>query len=474
MGSVYEGTDRRDRTPVAVKLLHPHLTSEEAFRERFQREAHVGALLRSPYSVHILDYGTQDDQYYIVMEYVDGQTLRALMRPGPLPPKRALKIAVQVARALEEAQARGVVHRDIKPENIMLLADDSVKVTDFGIARQIGAGTLTVPGAFIGTVAYAAPEQFMGKADHRADVYSLGATLYDMLAGRAPFGGTLEEMLRAIRESPPDMDALAGFAPSVIDAVGRCLEKDPDARFQSASEAAAAFEEAMKPGTQALTVSTPAPAPAPALAANHPSQYVTSGTAATQPGEPAITLGLRPHKPMPLIGGRLNASRFDVLVTNYGQGPATVLLEASAENGNCRLKRSSPLAVMAGETKTVGLTVSPKVRRWRGDPLSHRIAVSAAAGGGAPPVEVRTQFEDRPYGWLPYGAGVGGALVLGAILLGLFTAGGSSATGITEDQLPGLVLSQADLGPSYAGLQSDPGQVWRFHERQPDRASLRR
>src|SRR3989337_2913882 len=177
MGTVYLGVDRRDGTLVAIKLLHPHLT-DTSFRERFEREAHVAALLRSPYTVHILDYGVVDGRYFIAMEYIDGEPLGQALRGGPLPVDRALRIAAQVARALEEAQARGVVHRDIKPENILLGSGDSVKVADFGIARQVGGGTLTMPGAFVGTLAYAAPELGLGQADHRSDIYSLGATLY--------------------------------------------------------------------------------------------------------------------------------------------------------------------------------------------------------------------------------------------------------------------------------------------------------
>src|SRR5207249_10737118 len=118
MGSVYSAVDQRDGTLVAIKLLHPHLSQDPSFKERFEREAHVAALLRSPYTVHILDYGAVDSRYFIAMEYIDGQTVGQALRDGPLPAERALRIAGQVSRALEEAQARGVVHRDIKPENV--------------------------------------------------------------------------------------------------------------------------------------------------------------------------------------------------------------------------------------------------------------------------------------------------------------------------------------------------------------------
>ena len=125
---VYEATDRRDGSRVAVKLLHPQLSGDEAFRERFEREAHVAALLRSPYTVHLLDFGVVDGTYFLAMEFIDGQAVAESIADGPLPPDRALPIAISVARALEEAEARGVVHRDIKPENIMLTSDGMMKV----------------------------------------------------------------------------------------------------------------------------------------------------------------------------------------------------------------------------------------------------------------------------------------------------------------------------------------------------------
>ncbi len=162
MGAVYQAIDRRDKSTVAVKLLHPHLAGEETFRERFEREAHVGALLRSPYTVHLLDYGFAGGYYFIVMEYVEGQTVKEALQGGPLEVRRALHIGAQVARALEEAGARGVVHRDIQPDTVLLGPGDSVKVSDFGIARQGGRATLTVTGGFVGTLAYAAPELALG------------------------------------------------------------------------------------------------------------------------------------------------------------------------------------------------------------------------------------------------------------------------------------------------------------------------
>lgn len=256
MGTVYAATDRRDGSRVAVKLLHPHLAAVDAgFRERFEREAHVAALLRSPYTVHVLDFGVVDGEYFLAMEYVEGTPLDAMIRAGPLDPERAVVIATDVARALEEAQARGVVHRDIKPENVLIEPDGHVKVADFGIARQVAQVGMTATGGFVGTAAYAAPEQALGEADHRTDVYALGAVLYCMIAGRPPFQGTtVFDVLRQHRESPVPPAPLARLPDTVANLIRRCLEKDPRDRYQSASELVGALER----GRRALQVASAA------------------------------------------------------------------------------------------------------------------------------------------------------------------------------------------------------------------------
>src|SRR5690348_7272097 len=147
MGTVHEGVDARDGSRVALKILHPELAaSDPTFRDRFEREAHVAALLRSPYTVHLNDFGVANGIYFLVMEYVEGDALSHALAQGPLEPSRALQVAIAVARALEEANARGVVHRDIKPDNILLAEDGGVKVADFGIARQEGGAGATVVG----------------------------------------------------------------------------------------------------------------------------------------------------------------------------------------------------------------------------------------------------------------------------------------------------------------------------------------
>jgi cyclophilin family peptidyl-prolyl cis-trans isomerase/predicted Ser/Thr protein kinase len=260
MGVVVEGFDRRDDSRVAVKLLHPYLAmADETYRERFEREAHIGALLRSPYTVHLLDYGVEQQHYFIVMEFIEGTSLAEVIRDeGPLEPARALRIASEVARALEEAGARGVVHRDIKPENILVDRDGRVKVTDFGIARQETAAGLTGTGGFVGTAHYAAPEQSEGFADQRTDVYALGATLYCMLAGHPPYDGrSVTDILIQHRVASLPMAPLSHLPDPVQNLVRRCLEKDPLDRYQTASELVGALERARA----ALTRQPGAPPP---------------------------------------------------------------------------------------------------------------------------------------------------------------------------------------------------------------------
>lgn len=245
MGAVFEAADVRDNSRVAVKLLHPHLSTDASFRDRFEREAHVAALLRSPYTVHLRDYGTQDGTYFLVMEFIDGHTVAdELQQRGPLDPDEALRIAIAIARALEEAEARGVIHRDIKPENVMLTADGAVKVADFGIARRQFTPSTTMTGNFIGTLAYASPEQLDGEVDHRSDIYALGATLYCMLAGRPPFGGNALAMLEQHRDASMPMEHLPPLPDAIVNPIRRSMEKDPVDRYASASEFAGALERA--------------------------------------------------------------------------------------------------------------------------------------------------------------------------------------------------------------------------------------
>ncbi len=426
MGAVYRGIDRRDDTPVAIKLLHPHLADDSSFRERFEREAHVAALLRSPYTVHLLDYGISGRHYFIAMEFVDGLTLKDTLRDGPLAPLRALRIATQIARALEEAQARGVVHRDIKPENILIRGEDSVKVSDFGIARQVGTATITVTGAFIGTLSYAAPEQMLGRVDHRSDIYALGATLYHMLAGRPPFSGTIEEMLHLVREAPPPRQPLAGLPPRAVAIALRCLEKDPAKRYQSASELAAALTEAGRPGAGPDLDEETIFEDIDATVADGAVPVAVGQAVPVAPLQPALSLRISAPKTGLPLAARFASTTYDLIVRNEGSNAVVLALKATDQDNRCRFSLDGKISEPPRAVSRVPVKVSPAVRRWTGARQRRTFVVTASPGDGQPPLSGSAQFEDRPYGWLPLGGGLLSAVGAGAAALILTVLGGSS------------------------------------------------
>jgi len=246
MAEVYEAFDRVLGRTVAVKVLHPTYSRDPNFVARFRREAQAAANLTHPNIVAVYDWGQLRDTYYIVMEKVEGESLKDLInRQGALPLSLAIDIAKQVASALSFAHKRGVIHRDIKPHNILLTEDGTAKVADFGIA-QADSTSLTQEGMVVGTAQYISPEQAEGlPATEASDVYSLGVVMFEMLTGTSPFQGEtpVAVALKHLQEPVPSPRALNPEVPEEVEAIiFRCLAKNPLDRYQSALELKADLE----------------------------------------------------------------------------------------------------------------------------------------------------------------------------------------------------------------------------------------
>ena len=248
MGEVYRAEDTRLGRPVALKFLPAGLKSDPESRARLLNEARAASMLRSPNIAVTYDIGEDAGTDFIVMEYVDGELLSSRVARGPLPVRDVVEVGLQVADALDEAHTRGIVHRDIKSANLMRTERGLVKVLDFGLAKflQTGAASdvtrvqMTMAGMVVGTVSYMAPEQALGRAiDHRADLFSFGIVLFELLTGQVPFDGTTptEIIDRILHQTPPPVSRYTTGVPPALDAViARALEKDPEFRYQSARE----------------------------------------------------------------------------------------------------------------------------------------------------------------------------------------------------------------------------------------------
>ena len=275
MATVWRARDTVLARPVAVKMLHPHLSEDDAFLERFRREALAAARLGHPNIVSIYDTGAQPrdgqgpDLQYIVMELCGGGTLAdVLAQSRTLPPARVASIGRTVCEALGYAHRQGIVHRDVKPANVLVADDGLLKVADFGIAKAAFAKTdITTTGSILGTVTYLSPEQSRGdEPDARSDIYGLGIMLYELAVGRPPFTGETQiaTAMMHINDAPPPVRSIKAGIPRPLEAViMRALEKDPQRRWQTAEEMAAGLSGAGAEVGRSVAVPGPSPRDTP-------------------------------------------------------------------------------------------------------------------------------------------------------------------------------------------------------------------
>src|SRR5262245_11000771 len=318
MGKVYKATDSRLDRIVAIKVLPSHVAANPEVKQRFEREAKTLAALSHPHICPVFDVGQQDGIDFLVMEYLEGETLADRLARGRLPPDLALRCAIEIADALDKAHRKGIVHRDLKPGNIMLTrsggssGSHDIKLLDFGLAKvhmtaPVGgaslAATITSPltghGAILGTLQYMAPEQLEGKdADARTDIFAFGAVLYEMLTGSKPFEGASQASLISsiMTTVPRPVSASQSLAPRSLDRIiERCLVKDPDARWQTARDLLEEVKWIADGGERAAPATTGTPR------RNRVAAIVAATSLIVAAAAVAMVLYLRPPIPEPIV-----------------------------------------------------------------------------------------------------------------------------------------------------------------------------
>jgi Tol biopolymer transport system component len=358
MGEVYRARDTRLGRDVAIKVLSPDRSAKAEARARFETEARMVSALNHPYICTLHDVGRQEDTYYLVMELVEGETLAERLARGPMAVREGLRIGIQIADALDRAHRTGVVHRDLKPGNVMLTRSGA-KLMDFGLARATalsglatlsgGSGQefaeaptmdhpLTAHGTIVGTLQYLAPEQLEGKeADARSDLWALGCILYEMASGRRAFAASNPASLIAAiieREPPPPTGVDDSLPPGFERAVMRCLAKDPDKRWQSASDLRSELEWIAEGGSGTDVAATPSRRPV-RLRPGMGWIAVTALAAVVGAG-----LALVPrwgHEPPPLAFRQLNFRREAVFQAVFGPEGEAVVYSAAPEGNEPRI-----------------------------------------------------------------------------------------------------------------------------------------
>jgi len=361
MGEVYRARDTRLGREVAIKLIPADFAADPERLQRFEQEARATAALNHPNILSIHDVGSHEGSPYLIEELLEGETLRDRLRGGALPCRGAVEIAIEVARGLAAAHAKGILHRDLKPENIFLTASGGVKILDFGLAKLVQQDegldltqrpTESAPQAMLGTAAYMSPEQARGqKVDARSDLFSLGVVLYESLSGRSPFrrATLLDSASAVLHDDPPPLAASAPQCPPALESiVRRCLEKRPEERFSSAHDLALALEASSWP----QSVPTGAP---PAVTRRRSGRRLALAGAAVVVVAAALVAGWFATKRSDEAAPALDPDR--VVVTpfeNHTGDPSLDPIGTLAANRIASLERTGTIAAAAAPVGAAG------------------------------------------------------------------------------------------------------------------------
>ncbi|MCI0554672.1 MAG: protein kinase [Anaerolineae bacterium] len=268
MSAVYKASDPNLKRVVAIKMIHPHLSDDPDFVQRFEEEAAAVAQLRHPGIIHVYDFNKDDDVYYMVLEFVPGETFQDHLKrlnqdDRKLAIPKAIEYMAEICDAVDYAHERGLIHRDIKPANLMLNIYGQVILMDFGIVKIVGGQRHTSTGAVVGTAMYMSPEQIKGgRPDRRTDIYSLGVTLFEMVGGRPPFqaDSAMTLMMMHVNDPVPDPRKLNPDVPDdLVTVINKALAKNPDDRFQTAAQMAAALRYVLRRIKSASSAAAPVP-----------------------------------------------------------------------------------------------------------------------------------------------------------------------------------------------------------------------
>lgn len=432
MSAVYKGTDPNLRRTIAIKLIHPHLAADPEFVRRFEEEAAAVAQLRHPNIIQVYDFNHDSDIYFMVLEFVPGQTLQERLKSihaagRRLPLDEVVHIMTTVCEAVHYAHERSMIHRDLKPANVMINASGQPILMDFGVAKIIGGQQHTATGAIVGTPTYISPEQVRGdRPDHRADIYSLGVMLFEMISGRVPFDSdtALSIMLKHLNDPVPDIRAINADVPEALAAAAqKALAKQPDDRFQSAHEMAAALRHAAasvpalpaektslgapspvrpqpEPTATIATRTTPVPTPKPTSVDNRPATVHASPrtTAVEQPAKPAG----RPNM-MPILIGVGAVAVIGILV---------IAIIGAVVGGRILSSQPTPTAIAAATNPNTEVPVSVTEPVPTGSPAADSTDTAAPPTDTAPPptaIPVPEGMRLIPAGFFKMGSDVGRA-----------------------------------------------------------------